>query len=277
MNRSVDDGPHDEVPLLPGERFDLALDAQLGVVGATAVGENILTVTTRRAILLTNEPGKRTTALLPLSKLTGVEVVDVHRATERLPQGLLLLAAGVLIGWLSWIVVGVVLMSLLVGGLPVLAAIYILTGYALPDQDGALVLHAGDYSLRQVLRSADARRDAHLVAQRLYELASVAESAPAPVVPSAAASPEAEQAPLWPSVEPITPFGPMPEPSNEPASAPPDEPAMAPPAATTDAGGIEAGPTPEAGSALEEAPPAADEQAAPERGTAAPPRPWPPS
>ncbi|MCH8200163.1 MAG: sulfotransferase, partial [Chloroflexi bacterium] len=66
-------------------------------------------------------------------------------------------------------------------------------------------MHAGDYSLRHVLRSADARRDAHLVAQRLYELAAAAGSEPAPVVPSEAASPQAEQAPLWPSVEPITP------------------------------------------------------------------------
>ena len=257
MNRPVDDGPHDQVPLLPGERFEVALDAQLGVVGSSATGENILTVTTHRAILLSSEPGKRTTALLPLSKLTGVEVVDVYRAAERLPQGLLLLGAGALLGWLSWIVVGVVLISLLVGGLPVLAAIYILTGYVLPDQEGALILHAGDYSLRHVLRSADARRDAHLVAQRLYELASAGGSEPA----AEAASPEAEQAPLWPSVEPIASFGPM----------PPDEPATAPESAA------EAGPTPEAGPRTEEAPPAADEQAAEERGAAAPPSPWPPS
>ena len=263
MNRPVDDNPHDHVPLLPGERFDLALDAQLGVVGSSAAGENVLTVTTHRAILVTSEPGKRTTALLPLSKLTGVEVVDVHRAAERLPQGLLLLAAGVLLGWLSWIVVGVVLISLLVGGLPILAAVYMLTGYALPDQDGALVLHAGDYSLRHVLRSADARRDAHLVAQRLYELASAGGSEPEAEV----ALPEAEQAPLWPTVEPIMPFGAVPGPSNEPA----DEPAMAPPAPETDAGGIETG------SASAEAPPTADEQASPERGTATPPSPWPPS
>ncbi len=255
MNRPADEGSHDQVPLLPGERFDLALDAQRGVVNSSAIGENVLTVTTLRAILLSSEPGKRTTALLPLSKLTGVEVVDVYRATERLPQGLLLLAAGALLGWLSWIVVGVVLISLLVGGLPVLAAIYILTGYALPDQDGALVLHAGDYSLRHVLRSANARRDAHLVAQRLYELAAAVGSEPAAKVPS----PEAEQAPLWPAVEPIMPVAP-------PPLVPSDEPETAPEASATDAG-----PT------TEEAPPAEDEQAAPERGTAAPPSPWQPS
>ena len=263
MSRSLDDGPHDQVPLLPGERFDLALDAQRGVVNSSAVGENILTVTTHRVILLSSEPGKRTTALLPLSKITGVEVVDVYRATERLPQGLLLLAAGALLGWLSWIVVGVVLISLLVGGLPVLAAIYIIAGYALPDQDGALVLHAGDYSLRHVLRSADARRDAYLVAQRLYELASAAGTEPAAEVPS----PEAEQAPLWPPPEPVAPVGPTPTPSDEPVEVPSDEPAMAPQAGATDAGATEAGST------TEEAPIAEGGQAAPERGTAAPPSP----
>ena len=257
MSRPLDDRPHDQVTLLPGERFEVALDAQRGVVDSSAVGENLLTVTTHRAILLSSEPGKRTTVLLPLSKLTGVEVVDVYRATERLPQGLLLLAAGALAGWLSWIVVGVVLISLLVGGLPVLAAIYVLTGYALPDQDGALVLHAGDFSLRQVLRSVDARRDAHLVAQRVYELASAAGSEPAAAVPS----PEAEQAPLWPTVEPIA-YGSMPE-----VAMPADEPAPAPQAGTTDAEAADAG------SATQEAPLADGGQAASERGAAMPPSP----
>ena len=251
--------------LLPGERFDLALDARRGVVTSSEVGENVLTVTTHRAILLSSEPGKRTTALLPLNKLTGVEVVDVYRATERLPQGLLLLAAGGLLGWLSWMIFGVVLLSLLVGGLPVLAAIYILTGYALPDQDGALVLHAGDYSLRHVLRSADARRDAHLVAHRLYELASMAGREPVAEVPS----PEAEQAPLWPSPEPVVPVAPPPWADAGgravPAEAPADERPMAPEAGAAEAGAAEAGAAPE------EALPAEGAQTAPERGTAVPP------
>ncbi len=197
--------------MLPGERFDLALDAQRGVVTSSEVGENVLTVTTHRAILLSSETGKRTTALLALSKLTGIEVVDVYRATERLPQGLLLLAVGALLAWLSWIILDVVLISLLLGGLPVLAAIYLLTGYALPDQDGALVLHAGNFSLRHVLRSADARRDAYLVANRLSELATTAGSGPEAEAPA----PEAEQAPLWPSAEPVAPSG-EPTPSDEP-------------------------------------------------------------
>ena len=243
--------------MLPGERFDLALDAQRGVVTSSEVGENVLTVTTHRAILLSSETGKRTTALLPLSKLTGVEVVDVYRATERLPQGLLLLAAGALLGWLSWIIVNVVLLSLLVGGLPVIAAIYILTGYALPDQDGALVLHAGDYSLRQVLRSADARRDAHLVAHRLYELASTAASEPV----AKASAPEAEQAPLWPSPEPVLPFDSV-------ASTRTDG-----PAAETEAPSGEPAMGPEAGATTEDALSTEGRQTPPEGGTVAPPSP----
>ena len=257
MSGSLDDGPHGQVTLLPGERFDLALDAQRGVVAASEAGENVLTVTTHRAILLSSAPGKRTTVLLPLSRLTGVEVVDVYRATERLPQGLLLLAAGALLGWLSWIIVSVVLISLLVGGLPVLAAIYILTGYALPDQDGALVLHAGDYSLRHVLRSADARRDAHLVADRVYELASMAGSEPAAKAPA----PEAEQAPLWPSPEPVVPVDSM-------ASTHTDG-----PAAETEAPSGEPPTGPEAGVPTEEALPAEGGQTPQERGSVAPPSP----
>ena len=257
MSHTPDDGPHGQVTLLPGERFDLALDAQRGVVAASEVGENVLTVTTHRAILLSSSSGKRTTMLLPLSRLTGVEVVDVYRANERLPQGLLLLAAGALLGWLSWTIVSVVLISLLVGGLPVLAAIYILTGYALPDQDGALVLHAGDYSLRHVLRSADARRDAHLVADRVYELASMAGSEPVAKV----AAPEAEQAPLWPSPEPVVPADSM-------ASTHTDG-----PTAETEAPSGEPPTRPEAGATAEEAIPSEGAQTPSERGSMAPPSP----
>ena len=265
MNRSFnngprgDDGPHGQVSLLPGERFDLALDARRGVVTASEAGENVLTVTTHRVILRSAEPGKRTTALLPLSKLTGVEVLDVYRATERLPQGLLLLAAGVLLGWLSWTIVGVVLISLLLGGLPVLAAIYILTGYVLPDQEGALVVHAGGYALRHVLRSADARRDAYLVAQRLYELAAVARSEPTaePAAPRAAApeapAPEAEQPPLWRSSEPAPRIDSMPSVRFDVPSAGPWAPSGKP--------------------AAPAAPPAEGGQTAPERDQAAPPSP----
>ncbi len=261
MSRPPDDGSHAQVPFLPGERFDLALDARRGVVTSSAVGDNILTVTTHRAILVSSEPGKRTTALLPLSKLTGIEVVDVYRANERLPQGLLLLALGAFLAWLSWTVVGVVLVSLLLGGLPALAAIYMLTGYALPDQDGALVLHAGNYSLRHVLRSADARRDAYLVAHRLYELAATAPSEP---VVEEHVAPEAEQAPLWPPPEPVAPVGPT-------ASA-----GVVGPTAAAEAPSNESAPGDEAaevGSTAEEAPPVESEQMAPERGTAAPPSP----
>ena len=194
MSRLPDDGPYGQVPWLPDERFDMALDAHRGVVTSPTEGENVLTITTHRAILLTQEAGKRTTGLLPLGKLTGVEVIDVSRAVERLPKGLLLLALGAVLGWLSWVVVDVLFVSLVVGGLPVLASIYMLTGYAFPDQEGALVLHTGGYVLRQPLRSADARRDAYLIAHRLSELM---EAGGASTAREGASRAVEEHTPLW--------------------------------------------------------------------------------
>ena len=194
MSRLPDDGPYGQVPWLPDERFDMALDAHRGVVTSPTEGENVLTITTHRAILLTQAAGKRTTGLLPLAKLTGVEVIDVSRAGERLPKGLLLFALGALLGWLSWVVVGVLVVSLVVGGLPILASVYMLTGYAFPDQEGALVLHTAGYVLSQPLRSADARRDAYLVAHRLYELM---EAGGASTVPEGAPQVVEDPPPLW--------------------------------------------------------------------------------
>ena len=200
MSGPIDDPASPQVPWLPDERFELALDDRRGVVTSTEAGENLLTVTTHRAILRRSEPGKRTIALLPLGRLTAIEVVDIHRAAERLPQGLVLLGVGALIAWVSWVVVGVMVISLLIGGLPVLAAIYILTGYAFPDQDGALVLHADSFSMRHPLRTESARKDAYLVAHRLSELASLNGGAPAPPAeepaPATAAAPGA---PGWPA------------------------------------------------------------------------------
>jgi hypothetical protein len=179
LSRLADDSPERQIPWLPGERFELALDSRKGAVTSSATGRNLLTVTTHRAILLGAGGGKRTTSLMPLDRLTGIEVVDVSRPTERLTQGLIVLGVGVIIGWLSWAVVGVALISLIVGGLPVLAAVYMLAGYVFPDEDGEFVLHAGGHVMRQPLLSENSRRDAYLVAHRLYELMAKPEAPPA--------------------------------------------------------------------------------------------------
>ena len=248
------------MPWLAGERFDLALDARRGVVTSSTAGENVLTVTTHRAILINSESGKRTTGLLALSKLTGIEVIDVYRASERLPQGLLLLAVGAILGWVSWVVIGVALVSLLVGGVPVLVSIYILTGFALPDQEGAIVLHAGNYAMRLPLRTPDARRDAYLVAHRLYELASVG----AVPEPSAVEAEEPEAAgagaPEWLSAASVEESDATPVAAAGEAAREPDVPSADAPAAE------DAAPSEEPTSAEPE-----EEQARSERGTAAPP------
>ena len=50
------------VPLIPGERFELALDEKLGAVTSPDPTQNALTVTDRRVIKRGNQGGKRVTS-----------------------------------------------------------------------------------------------------------------------------------------------------------------------------------------------------------------------
>lgn len=166
--------PHtsDDQPALfmPGERLELTLHAEAGALLAHQPEGDVLTVTNRRAIKLGASTGVRTTSLLPLGKITGVDVLDVSRPTERLGQGILLLVVGLALGGISWAVAGLFIVSLLLGGIPILASVYVLAGWAFPDAEGELRLHAPGQMLSQPLRSPAARRDAYRAAQRIYEL-----------------------------------------------------------------------------------------------------------
>ena len=156
--------------LLRGERVECSIDADLGALPTHRPEGEVLTVTNRRAIKLGASAGVRTTSLIPLGRITGVEVLDVSRPTDRLGQGILLLVVGLALGGISWAVVNVPVVSLLLGGIPVLAAVYALAGWAFPNAEGELRIHAPGQTISQPLRSPAARRDAYRAAQRVYEL-----------------------------------------------------------------------------------------------------------
>ena len=118
--------------------------------------------------------GRRTTAALPLDRLTAVEITDVGRPMRRMAQGLLVLGASLVLGIVIWVVLDVFLFALLVAGVPGLIGVYMLTGYAFPDDQGELALHAGAYALRLPLLSDAARQDSYLLAQRVFELMATA-------------------------------------------------------------------------------------------------------
>lgn len=191
MSRFAQESFERQIPWLPGERFELALDSQEGAINSSAAGKDTLTVTTRRVIRLGRQGGVRTTAVVPLDRLTAVEVSDVERDSGRLTNGLVALVVGLALAWVSWAVFETALFSLIAGGLPVLAAVFLISGYVFPDDDGALLLHASGYTLRQPLLSTESRRDAYLVAHRVYELMSEVATATAASPPTSVGLPEA--------------------------------------------------------------------------------------
>ena len=159
-----------QIPWLADEHFEVAIDAGAGALTSPPQRGDALIVTNERAIKVGSSTGAHTTTLVPLSNLTAVEVLTVSRPSERLGQGMLLLVVGAALGLISWSVIGVPFVSLLLGGLPVLVAVYVLAGWAFPDGEGELRLYAQGHVITQPLRSSNAKRDSHLVAQRLYEL-----------------------------------------------------------------------------------------------------------
>jgi hypothetical protein len=155
---------------LPGERFELALDSQRGMLTNPSSDGSVVTVTNQRAIHQSAKSGKRITGVLSLGRLSGMEVIDVGRPSQRLGQGLLAIGAGVVLGVLAWALFSETLFVLILGGLPALMGVYLLSGYIFPDEAGELTLYAGSYTMRLPLLTENARRDAYLVANRITEL-----------------------------------------------------------------------------------------------------------
>ena len=158
------------VPSLPDERIEFVLDSRVGLLDEPAPRGESLIVTNRRVVRAGAGQGSRVTTLLPLYNVSAVEALVVGRSMERLGQGVLLLAVGIALGAGSWIALGVQVLSVLLGGLPALAGVYALAGWAFPDAEGQFRIHSFGQVITHPLRSAAARRDASEAAARLYAL-----------------------------------------------------------------------------------------------------------
>ena len=220
------------IPLwLPGERWEMGLQARLGGVTPPSGGPPMLMVTTHRAILVNQQSGRRATSLLPLASITGIEVVDTSRPTARFVQGLLLLGTGVLLATAVWVVLETLLFVLIAGAMPGLAGVYLLAAYLFPDQQGELLLHTAGHTARMPLLTAGARRDAHLAAHRLSELTStVAALTPVQV---AKTSPDATSGAVHADETPGNHSPPVPEEPTAPAPTPEEVTSPAEPDRTT--------------------------------------------
>ena len=228
MDRNLDS---EGVPLwLPGERWETGLQARLGEVALPLdVPPPVLMVTTHRAILVNQQSGRSSTSLLLLANITGVELVDTTKQASRLVQGLLLLGTGILLALAMWVVLQTLLFVLIAGALPGVAGVYLLAGYLFPDQERELLLHTAGYTARMPLLTANARRDAYLVAHRISELSSGG-AVPRPA-PADATPPEAGDARVAPETtgEGSVDHSPA-VPEGEAATAPAAEDAASPPA-----------------------------------------------
>lgn len=148
----------------------MALDSRQGAITSSAVGADILTITTHRAIRLSNGQGVRVTEMLPLERLVEVQIHDVSAPIDKLKDGLVALMIGVALGWATFQIFDVPFLTLLIGGIPILFAVFMISGYLFPDEEGSLLLHAPGRTLKQPLLTNEARRDAYLIAHRIFAL-----------------------------------------------------------------------------------------------------------
>ena len=189
------DSPHNvagRVPWLPGEEFRFALDAKEGLL-TEADASASLTVTSHRVITVDRRSGRRATTIAPLSAVSAVEVTEASRPAERLSQGLIALGAGLLLAWVTWALFSAPLITVVVGGLPILASVYILLDYVFPNARGELTLHAPGVSIRCALQSREAQQDAYVAAHRLLALQADTEAASDTSAPESPLSADAEE------------------------------------------------------------------------------------
>ncbi len=187
-----------QVPLIPGEIVEVVFDAQGGLVDEMAPRTDALVVTNERVVRDGVANGARVVSMFPLRELAAMEVADNGRSFEKLGQGIVLVAAGLILGGLSWFILEIQVLSVILGGLPILAGIYMLTGWAFPDNEGALQLYAPGHAIALPLQSAAARESVYTAMQRIYELRWGGQPEPRTEEPTQMFAPPAE-----PEAEPV--------------------------------------------------------------------------
>ena len=155
---------------MQGETIEVVFDAQGGLVPEPAPRTDALVVTNERVVRDGVADGARVVSMFPLRELAAMEVADNGRSFEKLGQGIVLVAAGLILGGLSWFILEIQVLSVILGGLPILAGIYMLTGWAFPDNAGSLQLYAPGHAIALPLQSAAARESVYAAMQRIYEL-----------------------------------------------------------------------------------------------------------
>ena len=192
-----------QVPLMQGETVEIVFDARGGLVAEPAPRTDALVVTNERVVRDGVADGSRVVSMFPLRELAAMEVADNGRSVEKLGQGIVLVAAGLILGGLSWFILEIQVLSVILGGLPILAGIYMLTGWAFPDAEGALQLYAPGHAIALPLQSPAARESVYEAMQRIYELRWGAQAVPVietppplsempPPIPAAPVEPEPE-------------------------------------------------------------------------------------
>ena len=152
------------------ENFQLGFDPRNGIVAPVKELANSIVVTPFGVSVSLKTDGAHTSATIPLNSISGIEIREPIRSRRRFYQGISLLLGGLALGFTAWVLLELFLLVLITGGIPIVASIYILTGFAFPDSQDELILHSLGGTFRLPLETDRAKLDSHEFSRHLGEL-----------------------------------------------------------------------------------------------------------
>lgn len=166
-------GPEQETSqaaLLAGEQLRIVLCSKQGLATAIPASEDYLALTEQRVIARWGDGTRRKEVAMPLERVDAVDLTVLSRDVKSLVTGVLLIAGGVIVPFLSFLLSLNGVVAWLLGAILVLLGIVTSSSYFAPEARAVLLLRAGGAEAALPLHTEAAVKDAGKVAGEVFAL-----------------------------------------------------------------------------------------------------------
>jgi hypothetical protein len=155
--------------LLETEEFRFGIDSIKGTIDyPDEAGIDSILLTNLRVLKLGRTSESVTSTAVPIQQITSIDVVKVTKSNAKLLQSFALMLVGVSLSALSWLLLDVMAITIILGGLPTLAGIYLFSGWAIPDAKNELILYSNQQAISQSLQTKESELAAHQFLLNFY-------------------------------------------------------------------------------------------------------------
>lgn len=156
-------------PLLENEDFKLGFDSIKGIINSPSeAGLNSILLTNLRVLKLGKSSESIIASVVPLQSISGADVVAISKSNVKLFQSLVLIFIGLSISLFSWVLLDVMALTLIFGGLPTLAGIYLISGWAMPDSENSLTFYTHHQTINLPLSTKESQLAVHQFLLNFY-------------------------------------------------------------------------------------------------------------